>query len=96
MESQKWLFSCHQLRRRRFPEYSSAVARVPLSFSNLDPELRVALRYELQAIVRRAGITTILVTHDQGEAFALADRIAVMHVGQIHQVADPETSTREI
>jgi iron(III) transport system ATP-binding protein len=60
-------------------------------FSNLDPELRVALRYEVRAIVRRAGITTVLVTHDQAEAFAMADRIAVMHHGALHQVADPET-----
>lgn len=63
-------------------------------FSNLDPELRVALRYEVRAIVRRSGITTVLVTHDQSEAFALADRVAVMHGGQLHQLADPETLYR--
>jgi iron(III) transport system ATP-binding protein len=63
-------------------------------FSNLDPELRVALRYEVRAIVRRSGITTVLVTHDQSEAFAMADRIAVMHHGKLHQVADPETLYR--
>jgi iron(III) transport system ATP-binding protein len=60
-------------------------------FSNLDPELRVALRYEVRSIVRRSGITSVLVTHDQNEAFALADRIAVMHQGRLHQLADPET-----
>jgi iron(III) transport system ATP-binding protein len=60
-------------------------------FSNLDPELREALRYEVRTIVQRSGITTVLVTHDQSEAFALADRIAVMHRGQLHQLADPET-----
>ena len=59
-------------------------------FSNLDPELRTSLRYELRSIVRRAGITTVLVTHDQSEAFALADRIAVMQGGRLHQVAAPE------
>jgi len=64
-------------------------------FSNLDPELRVALRYEVRAIVRRSGITTVLVTHDQSEAFALADRIAVMQHGRIHQLADPETLYRQ-
>jgi iron(III) transport system ATP-binding protein len=63
-------------------------------FSNLDPELREALRYEIRAIVRRSGITTVLVTHDQSEAFALADRIAVMHRGRLHQLADPETLYR--
>ncbi|CAA9273868.1 MAG: Ferric iron ABC transporter, ATP-binding protein [uncultured Chloroflexia bacterium] len=59
-------------------------------FSNLDPELRTALRYEVRSVVRRAGITTILVTHDQSEAFALADRVAVMQAGRLHQVAEPE------
>jgi iron(III) transport system ATP-binding protein len=63
-------------------------------FSNLDPELRIALRYEVRSIVRRAGITTVLVTHDQNEAFAMADRIAVMHQGRLHQLADPETLYR--
>ncbi len=63
-------------------------------FSNLDPELRVALRYEVRSIVRRAGVTTVLVTHDQSEAFAMADRIAVMHQGRLHQLADPETLYR--
>lgn len=63
-------------------------------FSNLDPELRIALRYEVRSIVRRAGITTVLVTHDQSEAFALADRVAVMHSGRLHQIADPETLYR--
>ncbi len=63
-------------------------------FSNLDPELRTALRYEVRSIVRRSGITTVLVTHDQSEAFALADRVAVMHQGHVHQLADPETLYR--
>jgi iron(III) transport system ATP-binding protein len=63
-------------------------------FSNLDPELRIALRYEVRTIVRRSGITTVLVTHDQSEAFTLADRIAVMHKGRLHQLADPETLYR--
>lgn len=63
-------------------------------FSNLDPELRIALRYEVRSIVRRSGITTVLVTHDQSEAFALADRVAVMHQGHLHQLADPETLYR--
>jgi len=59
-------------------------------FSNLDPELRVALRDEVRALVRRAGITTILVTHDQSEAFAVADRIALLHGGRLHQLAAPD------
>ena len=63
-------------------------------FSNLDPELRANLRYEVRSIVRRAEMTTVLVTHDQSEAFALADRIAVMQEGQLHQVAAPEEMYR--
>jgi iron(III) transport system ATP-binding protein len=64
-------------------------------FSNLDPELRTSLRYEVRAIVQRAGITTVLVTHDQSEAFAMADRIAVMHEGHLHQVDTPERLYRQ-
>jgi len=55
-------------------------------FSNLDALLRVRLREELRAIQRRVHITTIFVTHDQEEALSLADRIAVMHKGQVEQV----------
>jgi iron(III) transport system ATP-binding protein len=64
-------------------------------FSNLDPELRTSLRYEVRAIVQRVGITTVLVTHDQSEAFAMADRIAVMHEGHVHQVDTPERLYRQ-
>jgi iron(III) transport system ATP-binding protein len=64
-------------------------------FSNLDPDLRTSLRYEVRTIVRRAGITTVLVTHDQSEAFAMADRIAVMHEGRLHQVDTPERLYRQ-
>lgn len=64
-------------------------------FSNLDPELRASLRYEVRSIVQRAGITTVLVTHDQSEAFAMADRIAVMYQGQLHQLDSPELLYRQ-
>jgi len=64
-------------------------------FSNLDPDLRTSLRYEVRTIVQRAGITTVLVTHDQSEAFAMADRIAVMHEGHLHQVDTPERLYRQ-
>ncbi|MEU6035828.1 ABC transporter ATP-binding protein [Actinomadura sp. NPDC047616] len=59
-------------------------------FSNLDAKLRVRLREEVVALQRRVGITTILVTHDQDEALAVSDRIAVMAEGTIHQLAGPE------
>ncbi|GLV75728.1 ABC transporter ATP-binding protein [Streptomyces hygroscopicus] len=59
-------------------------------FSNLDAQLRVRLREEVAALQRRVGTTTILVTHDQDEALAVSDRIAVMAEGTIHQLDDPE------
>lgn len=58
--------------------------------SNLDPSLRERTRRELRELVRRIGITTILVTHEQEEAFDLADRIALLHLGKLEQVGTPE------
>ena len=59
-------------------------------FSNLDPVLRVSLREEVRRIVRTAGVTTLMVTHDQEEAMAMADRIGFMKDGQIRQVGVAE------
>ncbi|BDG75188.1 ABC transporter ATP-binding protein [Roseomonas fluvialis] len=61
--------------------------------SNLDAGLRVEMRQEIAALRRRTGITTLFVTHDQEEALALADRIAVMHQGRIVECAPPEELT---
>src|SRR5690606_6485681 len=58
--------------------------------SNLDAALRERTRDELRALLRRVGITAIFVTHDQEEAFALSDRIAVMRDGHLQQVDSPE------
>ncbi len=58
--------------------------------SNLDAQLRVHMRSELTAIQRRVGITTVFVTHDQEEAMSIADRIAVMNLGVLQQMAAPE------
>lgn len=57
--------------------------------SNLDALLRETMRLELRRLQREAGITTIYVTHDQVEALALSDRLAVMNRGKIVQVDDP-------
>ncbi|MGE5509848.1 MAG: ABC transporter ATP-binding protein [Bacteroidota bacterium] len=57
--------------------------------SNLDAKLREEMQIELRQIQRNVGTTTILVTHDQAEAMALSDRIAVMSQGRIEQVAAP-------
>jgi len=54
-------------------------------FSNLDVELRERLALEVRDIIRRSGATAILVTHDQHEAFAMADEIGVMNDGRIQQ-----------
>jgi iron(III) transport system ATP-binding protein len=60
-------------------------------FSNLDAALRQQVRSEVRAILKRAGITCIFVTHDQHEALSLSDEVAVMMRGQIAQVDTPET-----
>src|SRR6516165_6376645 len=57
--------------------------------SNLDALLRLEMRAELKSVLREAGTTTIYVTHDQTEAMALADRIAVLHAGRIQQIGPP-------
>jgi len=54
-------------------------------FSSLDVELREQLAREVRQILKQQGITAILVTHDQHEAFAMADEICVMHEGRIQQ-----------
>ena len=58
--------------------------------SNLDARLREEMRDEIRALVKRIGVTVLLVTHDQDEALALSDRIAVMDRGVIQQVGPPE------
>lgn len=58
--------------------------------ANLDAKLRVELREEVRKVAKRLSITTIYVTHDQEEAMAVADRIAVMNAGRIQQVGTPE------
>lgn len=57
--------------------------------SNLDPSLRERTRAELKQAVERVGITTVLVTHEQEEAFHLGDRVAVLHRGRMEQVGTP-------
>ncbi|WER47929.1 ABC transporter ATP-binding protein [Cupriavidus sp. WKF15] len=72
-----------------------AVVRDPVAFlldeplSNLDAKLRTSAREELQQIQRRLATTTIYVTHDQVEALALGDRIAVLDRGRMHQIGTP-------
>ena len=57
--------------------------------SNLDLKLREEMRVEIAGLQRRLAITTVFVTHDQGEALVMSDRIAVMNAGRIEQVGVP-------
>jgi spermidine/putrescine transport system ATP-binding protein len=57
--------------------------------SALDLKLRQHMRAELRAIQKRTGVTFIYITHDQGEALAMSDRVGVMSHGRLQQVADP-------
>ncbi len=57
--------------------------------SALDARVRVRLRDEIKALQRRLGVTTIMVTHDQEEALAMADRIVVMNRGKVEQIDPP-------
>src|SRR5262245_28797843 len=57
--------------------------------SNLDAKLRERMRTELKELQRRTGITFVYVTHDQSEALALSDRIAVMQLGKLQQYGTP-------
>jgi ABC-type Fe3+/spermidine/putrescine transport system ATPase subunit len=59
--------------------------------SNLDPTLRQSMRDELRVTLRRSGVTALFVTHDQEDAFAVADRVAMLERGRLLQVGTPES-----
>ena len=63
--------------------------------SALDAIVRVKLRGEIRSLQRKLGVTTVMVTHDQEEAFAVADRIVVMNQGTIEQIGDAMQVYRE-
>ncbi len=58
--------------------------------SNLDADLRERLRIEISTLTRESGATALYITHDQSEAFALADKIGVLRSGKLEQYATPE------
>ena len=62
--------------------------------SNLDAKLRDEMRIEIRDIQQRLGITAIFVTHDQAEALAMCDRVAVMRAGSIEQLGTPSGHLR--
>jgi iron(III) transport system ATP-binding protein len=59
-------------------------------FSNLDADLRAETRLETRKILKEKGTTTVLVTHDQEEAFSLSDRVGILNRGRLEQVGTPE------
>lgn len=69
--------------------YTPSVLLMDEPLSALDRKLRGGLQEEIRRIVRKAGITTLYVTHDQEEAFNLADRVAILQNGRLTQVANP-------
>ncbi len=78
-----------------------AVVLLDEPFSNLDAALRKSMRTEVREILQAAGATTIFVTHDQEEAFSIADRVVVMFDGQVMQHGRPQDiyvqpATREV
>ncbi len=63
-------------------------------FSSLDAGLRASVRHDVRRVLREAGATVLMVTHDQDEALSVSDMVAVMRRGEISQTASPETLYR--
>jgi len=76
------------LARALAPEPRALLLDEPLS--NLDPSLRERTRREIRDLIHRVGITTVLVTHEQEEAFDLGDRIALLRDGRLEQFGTPD------
>ncbi len=70
---------------------SPAVLLLDEPLSALDLKLRHHMRAELRNIQRRTGVTFIYITHDQTEALTMSDRVGVMSIGKLEQVAEPDT-----
>jgi spermidine/putrescine ABC transporter ATP-binding subunit len=69
--------------------YRPKVLLLDEPLSNLDAKLREEMRFEIRDLISRLGITGVYVTHDQAEALAIADRVAVMNAGHIEQIGTP-------
>jgi len=76
------------LARAMAPGYEVVLLDEPLS--NLDADLRAQLRGQLRRVLKKTQRTAILVTHDQDEAFQIADRVGVLNQGRLEQVGTPE------
>ncbi len=67
-----------------------AVLLMDEPFGSLDSGLRSQMRREVKSILARSGATSIIVTHDQDEAFGLSDRVLVLHEGRVEQIDTPD------
>ncbi|MEW5953573.1 MAG: ABC transporter ATP-binding protein [Bacillota bacterium] len=80
---------CQRVALARSLAPSPKVILLDEPFSNLDADLREELRTETRRILKENGTTTILVTHDQEEAFSLSDRVGVLSQGRLEQIGTP-------
>ena len=80
---------CQRVALARALAPSPKVILLDEPFSNLDAELREELRNETKRILKERGTTTILVSHDQEEAFSLSDRVGVLNNGKLEQIGSP-------
>ncbi len=69
---------------------SPVVVLLDEPFSNLDRQLRSNLRREVRSILKQAGATAVLVTHDREEALSLADRVGIVNEGRVEQIGSPD------
>jgi len=69
--------------------FSPRILLMDEPLSNLDARLRISMREEIKRIQKRLGITTIYVTHDQEEAMAISDRVAILNGGRLEQIGTP-------
>lgn len=69
--------------------YRPKVLLLDEPLSNLDAKLREEMRFEIRELVSQLRMTAVYVTHDQGEALALSDRVAIMNAGRLQQVGTP-------
>lgn len=70
--------------------YQPKVLLLDEPLSNLDAKLREEMRFEIRDLIHRLNITAVYVTHDQAEALAMSDRVAVMNAGHVEQVGTPD------
>ena len=95
-------YRCHGFHQRRFVRRSASIAAARCASSSaFDGSITVSrrrrsLRHEIKRVQRQLGIPTIYVTHDEEDALALADRVAVLEAGRLEHVGSPADVLREL